>query len=267
MYSGLSFKRRLFLLLAGITGGTLLLFFLLSITGLFFFLREGMVEKAETVSDLLAEQATAEIRHNQSGGNFGNVYAGLKDQPDIEAAVFYAADNRPLFSYVKSGLPPETVLSKNHVDLGARFLFQDGKIKLQMVRPVGYGQERPGRLFLLSKSVILAGRFGSVLSLLLFGLVVCLGFALLAATLLQNEISRPLLSLSEILAKIVTRKEYSRRLQPAAIDELAELTGRINVLLERLHHREKQLQEHDRSPEALVDQRTKAIRKQFLPKA
>src|SRR5262245_8568340 len=83
--------------------------------------------------------------------------------------------------------------------------------------------------------------------------------ALLVSVLLGRAISKPLSNLSVAMRAIETEKQYSQRVKRAGDDEVGQLIGSFNAMLEQIELRDKKLRAHRNELEQQVQARTQEL--------
>ncbi len=199
--------------------------------------RQNMVRQASTVGKIIADNSTAALAF-QNTDDAKEVLNTLKAEPHIVAAGLYTKDGQ-LFSKYPAGLS-DTAFPAAPAEDGYRF--EDSH--LDGFQPVVQDNKRIGTLYLQTDLGAVYERFR------LYGLIVVLVVAvsfLLAYTLstvLQKQISRPILSLVETARVISERRDYSVRATKLGRDELGLLTDAFNQMLTEIHAQKAALDEH-----------------------
>ena len=144
--------------------------------------------------------------------------------------------------------------------------FGDGY--LHVFRPIVYGREKCGSLYLRVSTSLLRDR---VLGDLLFVApvtAILLLLSYLLADRLQRLVSGPIHRLAEVTQELAEKQDYSVRLEVSGSDEIAALYGRFNYLCERTQQSEEQrnraeaqLRELNEDLERRVKQRTADLEK------
>jgi len=83
--------------------------------------------------------------------------------------------------------------------------------------------------------------------------------ALLVSVLLGRAISKPLSNLSVAMRAIETEKQYSQRVKRTGDDEVGQLIGSFNAMLEQIELRDKKLRAHRNELEQQVQARTQEL--------
>jgi signal transduction histidine kinase len=99
------------------------------------------------------------------------------------------------------------------------------------------------------------------LQLLMLGasMLVAAGGALLLSVRLQRVVSRPVVELAEVAAAVREQGDYSLRATRRSRDELGDLVGSFNQMLDQIQARDAALTTAQEVLEARVDERTRAL--------
>jgi signal transduction histidine kinase/CheY-like chemotaxis protein/HPt (histidine-containing phosphotransfer) domain-containing protein len=96
-------------------------------------------------------------------------------------------------------------------------------------------------------------------SVLLAVFVAALGVTLLAAMRLQRAISDPILALAKATSTVSQNRDFSLRVQAQSGDEIGQLIGSFNDMLEQIEARDRQLHGHRMELEQKVANRTSEL--------
>ncbi|MFZ0611169.1 MAG: ATP-binding protein [Desulfobacterales bacterium] len=98
-------------------------------------------------------------------------------------------------------------------------------------------------------------------SVAIFGIIVSAAFliAWLLSASLQKVISRPILSLTQVVGSVSEQKDFSVRVQKSSQDEIGVLIDAFNGMLAALQSRDQKLQEYREHLEEQVSARTMAL--------
>jgi HPt (histidine-containing phosphotransfer) domain-containing protein len=204
-------KRKLFLFIAGIIGGALLLFSALSLFSYLFLLRQAVVEHLQSVTELVAERGMAGLGLQRTLAPDTGIRGILRNNPDIEAAAIYDLDNALLFAYASPGRPAITVRPEYVAKPGERFFLQHGRIKCQLSYPIEMQGRRLGTVHLRSNTNTLASHLGTFLAFMGGSFLLSLGLALIAAARLQHHIRQKIIGSNLLMQELITAS-----LQPPA---------------------------------------------------
>ena len=246
----MSIGRKLTLIIAIISGVTLLLAG--SALGLYdvIAIRQATIHEVRTLSDVIATYSAAPLTfHDAEAGKA--VLSELRTQPHVTAACIYAPDRTVFAVYVRAGstsqfVPPPvrpegTFLENGHV---LRF------------RTVWLSGEAVGTVFVESDFSSMRDRLRSyplvIGVILVFSSLVALGLA----SRLQKLVSRPILQLARMTKRVSSERNYTLRLTPASRDEIGLLVTSFNHMLSQIEERDEELQCHRDNLERDVAART-----------
>jgi|GEM_PF-3566716 len=237
-------KRRLFLLIASVTGGALLLSSVFALLSYTYILRETMTERLEIVAKSIAEQTVAEFNLRQGAKPNMDILAYFKNDPDIELAVIYDTGNVAYVTYRNSDQKIDAVPRDAVAEEGEGYFFQNGRLKFRLVHPIQFEGKHLGEIFILSGTGSLISHLVKVLLFMAVGCIVSLGCALLAAVWLQRCITKPV-SLSAKPAGMITRQEdASLATAVSAKHEIGDLIADFNLTPEAIQQHDEQLLGH-----------------------
>ncbi|CAN5332771.1 hypothetical protein BH11PSE2_BH11PSE2_13580 [soil metagenome] len=131
---------------------------------------------------------------------------------------------------------------------------------VQIEAPVIYAKVPVGKIVLLGKLEGAAGRLGSSLLISLLAALAATATGLMIAARLQRRIAGPIVALTRSMAQVQDSHDYSQRVEVASDDEVGELVGGFNRMLDEIGVREAALAEHLAGLERTVEERTLDLR-------
>ncbi len=129
----------------------------------------------------------------------------------------------------------------------------------EVFRPIVYENDPIGIVYLRSDMSAVHDRLSWFLWIVAVVLVTSLIFAFALSTQLQRIITDPLLRLSAIARRISTEKNFGLRVAGHGRDELGNLIGDFNTMLDEIQTRDQQLKEHQVELEERVAIRTQEL--------
>lgn len=199
-------------------------------------LRRTMVEHLDTLGEMTANNSNAALLYeNQKDAT--EVLNALSAEPHIVAACLYDASNRVFAIYPRS-------MSTNDFPIppgpdGYRYQ----KTRLITFQPVMKSGQRVGTLYLDSDLNALYQRIRLYGGIIIAVAIAAFLTAYLLSSVLQRQISGPVLALAETARAVSERKDYSVRAPAQGHNELGLLTDAFNNMLEQIHTRDLALQE------------------------
>ena len=249
-----SIQNKLILLIAGLTGLSLLLFAVLSVTAQIQVLKRSMVDNLQIISDSISSLSSrALLQPNRE--NLHEILSSLQANPDVEVAIVYDKNNTLFATYQKSRqfvLPP--VMDK--AADGSQFFIQGKNLKLLVSRSIRSGDTIVGKISILANSNRVVKQFLNTALVLLMNLLLVFVVTLLVSARLQQVITRPLSVLARTARRISHLGDYSIRVEGAGSDEIGNLIVDFNSMVEAVQVRESELNEHRQNLEILVKDRT-----------
>jgi PAS domain S-box-containing protein len=199
--------------------------------------RQAMIRQSSTLGKIVADNSTAALAF-QNADDAKEILNALKAEPHIVAAGLYTKEGK-LFSKYPATLP-DAAFPDAPAEDGYRFEHSH----LDGFQPVVQDDKRIGTLYLENDLGAVHERFR--LYGLMIVLVVAVSFLLAytLSTVLQKQISQPILALAETAKAISERRDYSVRAAKLGRDELGLLTDAFNQMLTEIHAQKAALDEH-----------------------
>src|SRR5688572_24632153 len=239
LFKDMPIRRKLMRIIFLISGIVLLVTCITFFIYEFYAFRKTTVEKLSTIGKIISANSTAALAFdNQDDAK--EILAALKTEPHIVAAGLYD-ENGYLFSRYSSDTGINVVPAKPGLE-GYHFIHSH----LEGFQPVMLESRQLGTLYLKSDLGAMYERLR--LYGLIVALVVSLSFLLayLLSTILQKNISTPVLALAETAKVISNEKDYSVRAVKIGNDEVGALTDAFNNMLEQIQDQTRALQEQQR---------------------
>jgi signal transduction histidine kinase len=198
-------------------------------------------QNMKTLGEVLAANSTAALAFDNDA-DATEVLSALKSRPQIVAAAIYDRDGRLFATY------PATASKKSFKAAPESDGFRDENSLLIEYLPVVQGDNtRLGTLYMASNKQAIYDRLWRYASLAVAVMVVSLVVAYLLARLLQGQISRPVLAMSETAKAVSQRGDYSVRAEHGGTDEIGVLTDAFNHMLEQIESQDRAIREnHER---------------------
>jgi PAS domain S-box-containing protein len=200
--------------------------------------RQTLLGQLSTLGKVVAANSTAAVAFGNER-DAGEILAALKAERHIVAAGLYDRDGK-LFSRYPANLSVDAFPPSPERD-GYRF----GHSSVAGFQPVAQGSRRQGTLYLKSDLGAMYQRFrlygGIAAAVAMASLLV----AFIVSTVLQRQISEPILTLASTAHAIADRRDYSVRATKGADDELGLLTDAFNQMLTRIDEQDRALRESE----------------------
>lgn len=201
--------------------------------------RQTILRQLSTLGEVVAANSTAAVAFGNER-DAGEILAALKADRHIVAAGLYDRDGK-LFSRYPATLPVDAFPVAPERD-GYRF----DRSYLAGFQPVAQqGNTRLGTLYLKSDMQAMYERFRLYSGIVAAVVVASLLVAFMVSTVLQRQISEPILTLAATAHAIADRRDYSVRATKGAEDELGLLTDAFNQMLTRIDEQDRALRESD----------------------
>ncbi len=194
--------------------------------------RSQLQNRLATLADVVGQNSNAALTFNDAkAGN--EVLAALQAEPPIVAGCLYDLSARLFASYQRD--PGVQTCASN---LGARVMLSEDYSSV--LRPVTRGSEIVGTLLLTSDLRDLKRRSHRLLSIAGALLLIALLVGVVAGSLMQRKILKPVAELARAMVSVTKDQDYSARVPVAGHDEIGQLGEGFNAMLAELQVREMQ---------------------------
>ena len=197
--------------------------------------RRSSLEQTGTLARVIATNSTAALAF-RNRDDAEEVLSALKSEPHIVVAALYDEDGRLFARYPRDA--PDSAFPA--APGAAGYAFDDGA--LSGFEPVSeHTEQRLGALFIRSDMGALYERLWQygVIAAAIFAASLLLAYLL--SRILQGQISRPVLSLTDTARAISERADYSVRAPMVGEAEFLVLTGAFNQMLARIGEQNSEL--------------------------
>jgi len=202
--------------------------------------RRTTLQELSTVGRIIAANSTAALAFENSD-DAEEILVALSTERHIVAAALYS-DSGTLFSSYPPSLPADAFPSAPRDD-GLRF---ESNAAVGFLPVIQQGDRRLGTFYLKSDLGALNERLRRYLLIALIVALVSLLVATLLSSVLQRQISVPILALTDAARAISTHGDYSVRVEHRSEDELGRLTDAFNQMLQRIEEQSRALQESEK---------------------
>ena len=183
--------------------------------------REQLNQYVRAIGEIVAANSTARV----ASANALETLATLRADPYIVEAALYDGTGRLFASYstneVVAHIPPRPKADGLYYD----------RQGLTYVAPVVQSGNRVGTLYLRRVLTPVYHRFGLYAGIVLLVMATSFALAYIVSNLLQQRITKPILSLVTAAKAVSERKDFSVRAQKFSQDELGVLTDAFNEML------------------------------------
>jgi PAS domain S-box-containing protein len=199
--------------------------------------RRTLLGQLSTLGAVIATNSTAAVAFGNER-DAGEILAALKAEQHVVAAGLFDKEGR-LFSRYPADLPADAFPVAPGRD-GYRF----ERSYLVGFQPVAQERDkRLGTLYLKSDMGAMYERFRLYSGIVVGVIVTSLLLAFMVSTVLQRQISEPILVLADTAHAIADRRDYSVRAAKGGQDELGVLTDAFNQMLTRIDEQDRALRE------------------------
>lgn len=197
--------------------------------------RRDMIETAILISRVAGDYSVTELAFNNREES-ATTLSRLRIIPNLESVVIYDMEGELFSSF--SPNPADAPPPRVRVDGNPMWEFTGGS--LQVIRPISHNQVNYGIICVrLSTSPLFAKIFNH-LAVLVFIAAIVVFVSIFFALKLQKLISDPILKLADTAKEISSRGDYSIRVERSGDDEIADLCGAFNSMLDQVQNRQKE---------------------------
>ncbi len=215
--------------------------------------RKATVRQLSTLGEVIANNSTAALAF-QNQDDAREILTALTAERYIVAAALYSQDGK-LFAAYPANLPIATLPAAPGAD-GYRF----EPSHLAGFQPVMQRGKRLGTLYLkFETGTVIWEWLRLSLGIALAVIVVILLVTFSLSRVLQHQISRPILALTDTARAVAERHDYSVRATKQGADEVGLLTDAFNQMLTRIHEQNLDLSESEARVRAVLNSAMSAV--------
>ena len=208
-----------------------------------------------TLADTLGANTAASLAFNDPQ-TAHEILSALRLQHDVVGAYLYDTQGKLFAAYDPSGQDGKPgAVGRSHVRDGER-------TGLSVSRDVFLKGDKTGSIVLVSSLDAFRAKLRQYLKIATLVLVISIVATYLASAFLLNVISNPIVDLARLATRVAREEDYSLRARVQTSDEVGDLVGSFNGMLERIQHRDTALQEANSALEARVAARTADLMKE-----
>ncbi len=246
-------KRKLTMIMMMVSGAALLVSGLAFIAYELVAFRDAAVTNLSTTAAMVADYSSAALAFNDPNtGEQG--LKSLNENPDVVAAAIYDKSGRLFAEYRRKGVQVRCCPAVPD-EAGHRFADK----QLQLFRVVRLGGERIGWVYLESNLERMQTHLQDYVIIVLLAMLGASLIAFLLARALQGSIAAPISHLADVVRNVAQNRNYSLRASGLGKDELGDLIGGFNDMLNQIQARDSALQEAHDTLERRVDERTREL--------
>ncbi|HUR44532.1 MAG TPA: CHASE sensor domain-containing protein, partial [Candidatus Saccharimonadales bacterium] len=210
--------------------------------------RQAMKDNLMSMADMVGDTSTAALDFKDPVAA-REILKAFRQERHIVAACLYATNGVPIAVYTRGNIAfkPPTATADNYA-------FTHNALKLS--KQVNYKGERIGTIYIESDLEALTSRLWQYLGIVVMVLITSALVVFLVSARLQRVISAPILELSSAAHQVSREKNYSLRVRQTSEDELGQLVGGFNEMLEQIQARDAALQMAHDGMEKRVQERT-----------
>lgn len=190
--------------------------------------RETAIRHLETLGQVTADNSTAALAF-QNRDDAAEVLSALKAHPDIRLAALFDQEGKMFARYPREATVDEPPPGFSHSGFG----LVDGHL-IGLVQVTQGRDRRLGTLFLKAGTGEINKRLRLYATITLVVFAASLAVAYVTSSVLQRQISYPLLSLATTARAISEQRDYAVRMPAGGKDELGVLNRAFNHMLKEI---------------------------------
>lgn len=219
--------------------------------------RQNLIDSLSVHAEMIADNCNASVAFDDPKDT-EDTLSTLRIEPSIVHACIYTGDGKEFAGYYRENIDSNVHLSEISED-GYRF---DENL-LTVFKSITVDDKTIASVCLRSDLQPLRAALTHNIYLVV-SVIVCVSLAAyLLSVKLQQIISSPILSLTQIARRVSRNKEYSVRAEKKNNDEIGELIDSFNDMLEQIQNQKGCLVEINENLERKVKERTRELTKEF----
>ncbi|SMP74125.1 Signal transduction histidine kinase [Neorhodopirellula lusitana] len=213
------------------------------------FIRSSKVEQLDSQAKMLAFNCAGVLTFQDETGA-KELLRSMAMYPAVEYACVYDEKGKVFAEYQAEGVAAKQY---RQVDVNQYVLDDSGVAVRQSIMDAG---ERIGSVYLFANMSDLHAHVKRYLSLCAVLMIGSLASAGMFAYLMQRSISTPIKELADATNTVKQKRDFTIRVQPASLDELGQLGGAFNAMLDEIQASKAALQAANDELENRVELRT-----------
>src|SRR5277367_948263 len=215
--------------------------------------RAAMTSELSVLADTLGANTAASLAFNDRK-SAQDMLGALRAERHIVAACLYDSHGAIFAEYRRDGIDSAFVMPARRDD---QAVF--GKDSLTLYRTVSLGGEKAGAIAILSDLGALQARIRQYTQISVVVILISILVTYIVSSRLLRLITEPILHLAQIATRVTANEDYAVRAIPRGEDEVGELIGSFNQMLERIQERDAALQGAKSELELRVQVRTEEL--------
>src|ERR1700722_9432469 len=212
--------------------------------------RAATASELSTLADMLGANTAAALAFNDQK-TAQEMLGALRAEPHVLGAFLYDSQGHVFAEYHRKDLVSGFIPPAPRPD-GAQF----DKQSLTLFRGVFLNREKTGSIAIVSDLGAFRDKLREYIKIAMVVLFVCVLATYVVSSKLLRIVSDPILQLAEMAGRVSEQEDYSLRATSHGNDEIGQLIGSFNQMLERIQQRDAALQKVNDELEARVQERT-----------
>lgn len=218
-------------------------------------IKTNLIEESRTLSAITASNLAAPLEFDVLE-DAREVIKSLRVDKRVQSALILDRNNNITLSDERPAPYSDRLLTEL-VEEAPAYRFIDNS--LFSSSPIVLNNVRIGTFILELDTYYLDEVIRTRISVLMFLLILATGLSYLLSWLAQSMITKPIISLTGLVRNVASDKDFSRRAQIEAFDEIGTLGNDINLMLAELEKRDDELKAHHSNLAEEVKKRTYAL--------
>lgn len=254
MWSRLSFKRKLMLIMLLTIASSVVLIGLFFITYERVHMRNQLQHEIQVVAKVSSSQLAVALLFDDPGTQ-QEIANSLRFDSTIQLVCIYGEDHQLKVQSFPDEPAKAACPIQGHLIVSG---FSSGHY--HFVRELHSDSQPVGSIYIRANLDYVEQHMRRYLYMMLTALAVISVLSLLVALWLQRAITRPIIHLAETAGRVANRQDYSLRAQKSGHDEVGQTIDAFNQMLQVIEQRDNELSRNKVELESIVSDRTTELR-------
>ncbi len=230
----ISIRRKLTLIIIGITSTTLIAGFIFLLIGSVSNMEKNLRTTSVKNAELMAVYSIIPLTFNDYDQAIKNL-SPLKAFPSIHKAIVYDQDNELFAVYEK-----DSSIAVPEISFHEKHLSQETN-HLHVFRPIIHNGQNLGTIYLIVSTEFLDQEIRNYIIVFLIILMVMILIAVFLSVVFQKSITAPIINLAGLMERVTNKEDYSIRIKKEFNNEIGILYSGFNSMLEKIEEEQRLL--------------------------